>query len=548
MVKRKQPQSSELKAVPVAISLQRYKDLSILQSTSKTYWGIEHLQPFFPPIECLFKTESLPFSHEYGIKFNQQISSILPSKDEIIINGQKQKVYTKKTMLLSPFKWMQGDYGTSLGLPTTNEQASSIHTKLQNHNNAAYIGALISSVLSESGCQHFPKVYGVFTGISQSHTIDISDDYEELCERSWFGQNIGKTFELKLIDHSNDETMDFSHTRSARVLLQLGEDMELEDVEELQTEQVTSQMADIEMLSSEMKDSDTVISEESSVSTSYIFNVQSCDCDEEEQEIMNEEPEDGESFAWATFTNVPVQVTIMEKCDGTLYELMCKENYTEKHLAWLTQVMFALAYAQRNFGFVHNDLHSNNIVYTPTTKEFFYYNLYGTLYKVPTYGYLIKIIDFERGISSIRLAGMKDSKFFMSDHFSVNDEAGGQYNYQPFYISKYSEVKPNPSFDLVRLATSLFWDFFPLGPNCEDYNSNPIFILFKKWLTLEDGTSILFGKKEPRHDRYHGFTLYKAIARYCKDTAIPKKELLSLKSYYEINSVPLGEIALNIDS
>ena len=50
MVKRKQTtSSSELKTVPIVISLQRYKDLPILQTTSKSYWGVEHLQPFFPP-------------------------------------------------------------------------------------------------------------------------------------------------------------------------------------------------------------------------------------------------------------------------------------------------------------------------------------------------------------------------------------------------------------------------------------------------------------------------------------------------------------------
>ena len=548
MVKRKQNASSDLKASPIAINLQRYKDISSLQTTSKTYWGVEHIQPFFPPIECLFKTEDLPFSHEYGIKFSQQLSAVLPSKDEGTVNGQKQKLYVKKTMLLSPFKWMQGDYGTSLGLPTTTEQAASIHSKLQSPHNAAYVGALIASVLSESGCQHFPKVYGVFSGVAQNHTIDISDDYEELSERPWFSQNIGKTFELKLVDRTNDETMDFSHTRSARALVQLGEETELGDVEELETDHVTSSMADLKMLSNEMEDMASEASDSSSVSTSYIFNIQSCDCDEEDQEIMDEEPESGESFAWATFSNVPVQLTVMEQCAGTLYELMTKETDTQKHVAWLTQVMFALAYAQRTFGFVHNDLHSNNIMYVPTTKEYFYYNLAGSLYRVPTYGYLIKLIDFERGVASIRVTGMKDSKFFMSDHFSVNDEAGGQYNYPPFYLAKYAEVKPNPSFDLVRLATSLFWDFFPNGPACEEYTQNMVFNLFKKWLTLEDGTSVLFGKEDPHHDRYHGFTLYKAIARYCKDTAVPRKELGILKSTYEISAVPINEIALNIDA
>jgi len=75
-------------------------------------------------------------------------------------------------------------------------------------------------------------------------------------------------------------------------------------------------------------------------------------------------------------------------------------------------------------------------------------------YRVPTYGYLIKIIDFERGIGMVKLTGMKEPKLFMSDHFSIDEEAGGQYNFEQWYVSKYPVIKPNPSFDLVRLATS----------------------------------------------------------------------------------------------
>ena len=39
---------------------------------------------------------------------------------------------------------------------------------------------------------------------------------------------------------------------------------------------------------------------------------------------------------------------------------------------------------------------------------------------------------------------------------------------------------------------------------------------------------MLFGKSVPNHDRYHGFQLYKAITQYCKDTAVPRKELMGL--------------------
>jgi hypothetical protein len=260
--------------------------------------------------------------------------------------------------------------------------------------------------------------------------------------------------------------------------------------------------------------------------------------DEEEE---HSDDESYEPFAWATFTNVPVQITVMEKCEGTLYELMMLNPETEKHLAWISQVIFALAYAQRTIGLTHNDLHANNVMYVSTTTEYYYYNCGGVLYRVPTYGYTIKIIDFERGIASIKIAGMKEPKLFMSDHFYVEEEAGGQYNYGEYYVAKYPEIKPNPSFDLARLATSLYWDIFP-----EAKNDNALHNLFVKWLTVDDGNSVMFGKKDPHHDRFHGFHLYKAISRYCKDNAVPRKEIASLKQFYGVESAN-GNSVLMID-
>jgi hypothetical protein len=147
------------------------------------------------------------------------------------------------------------------------------------------------------------------------------------------------------------------------------------------------------------------------------------------------------------------------------------------------------------------------------------------------------LIDFERGTGSVRVQGMKDPKFFMSDHFAINEEAGGQYNIEPFYIQKFPVVKPNPSFDLVRLATSMFWDLFPKGPD-HQYETNRIFQFLISWLKTGD-KYVLFSDGNPRHERYHGFNLYKAIARNCKDTALPRKEIEELP--FIVQSVPLNE-------
>jgi len=540
MVKRiKQNPNSELRSSQIALSIHKY-DLSLLISSALTHWNITNIQPYFPPIEKLFKSSELECVNEYGIRFNEEVSIVTDESKIKTVSGGVVDVHRKTTMLLSPYKWMRGEYGTTLSLPTSIEQATQAMHKIQNSNNAAYVGSIISGVLSQTGCVHFPRVYGIFTGTTLNHTIDISDDYGELCDRPWFSQNIGKLFDIKLSDELQDSS-EFKHTRTARLAIQLGERVELGDVQDLETPHVDEvEMADINRVFRDEEDMVDDESDSSSVSTSYIFAIKSCDCSDEEDE---DEDESGESFAWATFKSVPVHVTVMEKCHGTLYELMMMHPETEKHLAWVSQVMFALAYAQRTISLVHNDLHANNVMYTPTDAKFYYYNCGGVIYRVPTFGYTIKIIDFERGIASIRITGMKEPKLFMSDHFYAEEEAGGQYNYGDYYNAKQPEMKPNPSFDLVRLATSLYWDIFP-----EPQPENLLYKLFTKWLTLEDNTSVLFGKKNTRHDRYHGFHLYKAIARFCKDNAVPRKEIISLKSVYGVESVTDGSTVLLIDA
>jgi hypothetical protein len=153
----------------------------------------------------------------------------LKEETAILASGRSMGVHPKITMLLSPYKCMKGELGT-FGLPMLSEHARETQSKLQSHNTAAYVGSILSIALSQSGCQHFPEVVGVFTGNALTHTIDISDDYEELSERPWFSQNIGKTFELRLDEHTGTP---IEYTRTARLSLQLGEDAELSDIQEL---------------------------------------------------------------------------------------------------------------------------------------------------------------------------------------------------------------------------------------------------------------------------------------------------------------------------
>lgn len=527
----------DLRTVPTLLRLHKQ------QPIDGTAWGLPGLQPFFPPLEMLFKTHTVSNLSEYGVRLTEEIQRVLDA-DHIQVKGKSTPIHRKTTMILSPFKWMRGDYGT-LGLPKPEETASDIQEKLQSPHTAGYVGAIASILLSESGCIHFPKVYGVYTGLAKSHTVDISDDYEELSERRWFTDNLGKTFELKL--RTPEPMATFTHTRGQRASVHLGEEVVLDDIRDIDADHLSTPSSR-SMSNSDAGKSSIVDEDDSDEEDDDEYEIQSCACSEgsDEEEGLDDDGDD-EPFAWATFKDVPVITTVMEKCEGTYYDLLDAHPDPAKHGAWVAQIVFALAFAQRNFGFTHNDLHGNNVMYVKTDQEFLYYKHDGICYRLPTYGHILKIIDFDRAIVSVRLVGMKDPRQFVSSQFQPNEEAAGQYNIEPFYTQTQPHIPPNPSFDLCRFATSVFWDMFPEGPT-HDSSAHPLFGVFKQWMTQSDGSSVLFRARNPdRHDRYHGFDLYKAIARYCKDSATPRRELAKL-SVFRIASVPLGTTCLAIES
>jgi len=522
----------DIRTTAVHLKLQKYPKLD------GSVWGLKQPQPFLPPFEKLFKTETIASLQDYGVRLGDTIDSI-ESETSIRVRGKSVPVHRKITMILSPFKWMRGDYGT-FGLPKPEGVATDMNDRVQSPHTAAYVGSLASIALSESDCQHFPKVYGVYTGIASKHTIDVSDDYEDLSDRHWFGDNIGVTFDLKL--RTPDTENDFRHTRKQRGEVVLGEEALLDGIEDVDADHVSN--PDTSSQSEHLEEESAYEHEEDSEDSEDVFDIRSCDCEDESEDEEDEEDLEDEPFAWATFKDVPVVTTVMEKCEGTFYDLIELHSEPEKHTAWVAQIVMALAYAQRNYGFVHNDLHGNNVMYVKTDQEYFYYKHNGTAYRIPSYGYLIKIIDFDRSIVSVRLVGMKDSRQFVSSQFLPDEEACGQYNMEPFYDSQKPHLPPNSSFDLCRFATSMFWDMFPDGP--KSANSHPLFQVFQQWMSQSDGSSVMFREQADNHDRYHGFHLYKAIARYCKD-AVPRREIAKLGSF-QVASVPLGAKCLFIES
>ena len=159
---------------------------------------------------------------------------------------------------------------------------------------------------------------------------------------------------------------------------------------------------------------------------------------------------------------------------------------------------------QKVFNFTHNDLHTNNIMYSRTEKKFINYKLNNVYYRVPTYGKIYKIIDFGRAIYNFK------GKTLCSDSYHSKGDAATQYNFEPYFNEEKPRLDPNKSFDLCRLGCSLF-DYFVEDIEEQHTIKNPIAKLIIEWRKDDKDRNILY--KNNGEERYPEFKLYKMIVR-----------------------------------
>jgi hypothetical protein len=156
-------------------------------------------------------------------------------------------------------------------------------------------------------------------------------------------------------------------------------------------------------------------------------------------------------------------------------------------------------------------------MYNTTDKKYIYYCYKKQYYKVPTFGRIFKIIDFGRSIYKF------NGKLFCSDSFKSGNDAATQYNTEPYFNEKKSRLEPNFSFDLCRLACSIY-DY--VIEDLEDVKyletCDPVKRLVFEWCLDDKGINMLY--KNNGVDRYPDFKLYKMIAR-CVHSHTPQAQL-----------------------
>jgi hypothetical protein len=161
---------------------------------------------------------------------------------------------------------------------------------------------------------------------------------------------------------------------------------------------------------------------------------------------------------------------------------------------------------------------------------------------VPTFGRIYKIIDFGRSIYKF------NNQLFCSDSFQNGGDASTQYNTEPFFNDKKPRLEPNYSFDLCRLACSIFDYVIEDFENMKELEeTNPVVKLIVEWCLDDNGLNVLY--KNNGQDRYPDFKLYKMIARGVHNH-IPSAQLerSEFKKYATSkNNIEKGAKIINID-
>jgi hypothetical protein len=494
-------------------------------------------------------------------------------------DGDKRDVFVKRIHLLDPIRYMEGDYVIPHegALPAPSELWKSSLAKINDAQNEAYVDALFSmcaSALVETGrSPHWCRSYGTFSARVSNYMFNITDDYDSLRHRPWWRRNqrMGLFSLVK-----NDDHEEISNKFMTTGISNIGDGDFVEVTEpEIVSLDTLSNTNEIVTITEPAIDKDAPVINLSAPklrlkpisptnSGSSFTDTMESNGDDTDDEDCDDDSEE-EILQYVEFTDFPVQVTLLERAQGTLDELLeieddddpaMKETKEARWGAWLFQVIAALTCAQYYYGFVHNDLHSNNIMWSETDKPYLYYRVHkksgsSHILRVPTFGKIMKIIDFGRATYHLP----DPAGFFIPDAFFPGNDASTQYNCDPFYDPKEGpRVEPNPSFDLSRLSVALLEFLYPERPDA----AKPIKIMSKEgnklysetvsrvynmlweWLIDDSGANIL--RLPSGKERYPDFDLYRAIAAEVH-RAVPRHQIERplYQEYKFTETIPSGE-------
>ncbi len=477
-------------------------------------------------------------------------------------------IHCKIAHLLNPIHFLEGRYSFPKfnKLPWHDKPYKSAIQKLQSPFNQAYVDALgmflTSRLVEEGRSPHFLPYYGSVTAIAEEYIYNITDDYASYRNESWFWKGLKqKKIPFRITNQYDpdvaiaDEVVTAITTPPADCDL-FGDDISIHSQEEKHQVRTSADIV-------QTPDDDSFPEEAGSIKTSSDSDSESSDQEHSEQEEDDNESTDSDVQIGLEFKDMPVLLSFQKEAEGVMDDLFFDEEgvgakagtaaWEARWTAWIFQVTAALAQMQSAYNMTHNDLHTNNVVWTETKEEFLYYKKaqhskdaslervndpHSTLsamsptemYKVPTFGKIFHIIDFGRAIFRV------GHRQWISDDYIGDNDAAGQYNFGPIYNPRKPKVTPNMSFDLTRFAVSCLEEIFPDQPTKKKRSptklseepgrtmwetTSPLFNLLWNWLLTDKGENVLWDADD--EDRYPDFRLYEVIASSCSN-AIPREQ------------------------
>jgi hypothetical protein len=472
-------------------------------------------------------------------------------------------------------------------LPKINSTSDDCNPKFIDCNNAAYVDGMFLFLSSQLRHTHKfingVDYYGSFLAIKNNFKLNVFDDIDYLNNSEFFNKNKNVLFNIDNYDHlfqqesAKLKPITIGNNISLKSLKSVDNDM-FEDIfddnanaidlsnatsglseNDIGLSKTTFDLDDLKDMSIDLvdlthrdlcTDQHVTLKSQSTCSSrsSYTNDEDMEDCEhcdtpdvfdsgsekyDENNSDENDEDDEGnwtddnsdddedieEERIEVTIPKFPVQVIAMEYCENTFDDLILTQDLTtEEWLSAFMQIIMTLIAYQKAFNFTHNDLHTNNVMYNHTDKKYLYYCYKKKHYKVPTFGRIFKIIDFGRSIFKF------DGKTFCSDSFQNGGDAATQYNTEPYFNEKKPRLEPNPSFDLCRLACSIFDYIIDDFEEMKDLSkiTDPIKRLVFEWCLDDKGINMLY--KNNGLERYPEFKLYKMIAR-CVHNHTPQAQL-----------------------
>lgn len=547
------------------INVKYIRNINIEKYLTESDCEVNNLQSYFPTL-CLFERKNNKYSKWLSPELKNQLVNVTDYINKIgSVKTEKGYIFSrhfhiKYVPILDPIELLKNGYiesNVSVWMPTRKKKIKDTTEKVNSYYNSAYCESicsiLTSSIVDNKYCPHFGSLYGIYNGIVEDYEQDFSEEYTRFKDESWFKKAL-KNKKCKIIfleEFSNDSTNNSLNSSSSILDDTVGQSHE-NNTEVIINDDILKELDMNKYNFDEINNLNT--KNTNSSSGSNYEDIIACKI------ILNE---------------LPVQIFLQEKIDitfddlfkilcqeikETLYEVKSKLNIwilyikkkiiMKKLLSWIFQICVGLTCANHHLNFVHNDLHIENVMCEKTKEEFIYYKISNNYYKVPTHGYIMKIIDFGRATF------IHNNELIMGDVFSNKGDAGDQYTY-PYEqeeksmlyetesddesIDEYTEYDKNQettpkfSFDLSRFSCSLIeeldselWhDFetFPIG--------NFIIALSKD----KDGMNLL---------NLDGFDLYKHLSRFIVHP--PPIEQISNEIFttYKITHIPKDEYMYNV--